>query len=103
MGEQAGEFDKKWQDQFGGIVRFKAPLAVGLPDPLAPMPLGLASFDLPYEQEDCLLISDPKAIQYILQTSRYRFVKPYGTRFLLNMATGKGVHGAEGSAMTCLS
>ncbi|EIM88709.1 cytochrome P450 [Stereum hirsutum FP-91666 SS1] len=78
MGEQAVEFDKKWQDQFGGIVRFKAPLA-----------------------EDCLLISDPKAIQYILQTSRYRFVKPYGTRFLPNMATGKGVHGAEGADHHC--
>lgn len=102
MGEQAGDFEKKWQDQFGGIVRFKAPLAVGLRNLLALHIFTMASADLPYEQEDCLLVSDPKAIQYVLQTSRYRFVKPYDTRLLLNTATGKGVHGAEGNATTCL-
>lgn len=102
MGEQAGDLEKKWQDQFGGIVRFKAPLAVGLRNLLALHIFTMASADLPYEQEDCLLVSDPKAIQYVLQTSRYRFVKPYDTRLLLNTATGKGVHGAEGNATTCL-
>ncbi|EIM80594.1 cytochrome P450 [Stereum hirsutum FP-91666 SS1] len=64
----------KWQDRFGGIVRFKAPLG-----------------------EDRLLISDPKAIQYIMQTPGYRFVKPYDIRVLFNAVTGKGVIGAEGA------
>jgi hypothetical protein len=49
------------------------------------------------EQDDRLWISDPKAIQYILQTSRYNFVKPYAARFALNAATGRGVNGAEGN------
>ncbi|KAH9177615.1 hypothetical protein EDB89DRAFT_1902241 [Lactarius sanguifluus] len=42
-----------------------------------------------------LRISDPKAIQYILRTTRYNFVKPYAARFTLNAATAPGVNGAE--------
>ncbi|KAI0066958.1 cytochrome P450 [Artomyces pyxidatus] len=73
MREQVGDYDLQWQNNFGMVVRFKAPLG-----------------------GDRLWISDPKAIQYILQTSRYHFVKPYAARFVLNTATGKGVNGAEG-------
>ncbi|KAI0052758.1 cytochrome P450 [Auriscalpium vulgare] len=73
MREQVGEFDLRWQEAFGMLARFRAPLG-----------------------EDRLWISDPKAIQYILQTSRYHFVKPYAARFALNTATGKGINGAEG-------
>ena len=49
------------------------------------------------KQDDRLWVSDPKALQYILQTSRYNFVKPYAARFALNSATGRGVNGAEGN------
>ena len=55
------------------------------------------------EQEDRLWVSDPKAVQYILQTSRYNFVKPYAARFALNSATGRGVNGAEGNQIPRLS
>jgi cytochrome P450 len=50
-----------------------------------------------------LWVSDPKAIQYILQTSRYNIVKSYAARFGLNSATGRGVNGAEGNQNRCLS
>jgi len=55
------------------------------------------------EQDDRLWVSDPKAIQYILQTSRYNFVKSYAARFALNSATGRGVNGAEGNQTPRLS
>ncbi|KAF8234409.1 hypothetical protein L208DRAFT_1261993, partial [Tricholoma matsutake] len=48
---QAAETDFKWQAQYGHVARFKAP---SLPP----------------------LVSDPKALQYIYQTSDYNFVKP---------------------------
>lgn len=55
------------------------------------------------EQDDRLWVFDPKAIQYILQTSRYSFVKPYAARFALDPATGRGVNGAEGNQIPRLS
>ncbi|KAI9465874.1 cytochrome P450 [Lactarius psammicola] len=73
MREQVGIYDVKWQEKYGMVARIKAPLG-----------------------NDRLWISDPKAIQYILQTARYTFVKPYAARFALNAATGPGVNGAEG-------
>lgn len=73
--EEVGETDHQWRRAFGNVVRFKA------------------SFG-----EDRLWISDPKTIQYILNTSRYHFVKPYDARFLLNAATGNGIIGAEGES-----
>ncbi|KAF8483511.1 cytochrome P450 [Russula ochroleuca] len=73
MREQVGTYDIKLQDIYGMVVRIKAPFG-----------------------EDRLWVSDPKAIQYILQTSRYNIVKSYAARFGLNSATGRGVNGAEG-------
>ncbi|KAI9441397.1 cytochrome P450 [Lactarius indigo] len=73
MREQVGDYDVKWQERYGMVTRIKAPLG-----------------------NDRLWISDPKAIQYVLQTARYNFVKPYAARFALNAATGPGVNGAEG-------
>ncbi|KAI0292218.1 cytochrome P450 [Multifurca ochricompacta] len=73
MREQVGSYDLKWQDSYGMVARIWAPC-----------------------NDDRLWISDPKALQYILQTSRYNMVKPYAARFLLNSATGPGVNGAEG-------
>ena len=95
MREQVGNFDVKWQERYGMVARIKAPLGVSI----SFLPITI-SFHLPYSeltQNDRLWISDPKAIQHILQTSRYNFVKSHATRFALNAATGPGVNGAEGS------
>ena len=100
MREQVGRFDVKLQNVYGMVARLKAPFgvrhffsAVGRHDNLT----------LTVEQDDRLWVSDPKAIQYILQTSRYSFVKPYAARFALNSATGRGVNGAEGIHIPRLS
>ncbi|KAK0196691.1 cytochrome P450 [Armillaria mellea] len=50
---EAGEVDFKWHSQYGDIVRVRAPLG-----------------------EDRLMVSDPKALHYIYQTSGYKFIKP---------------------------
>jgi len=73
MREQVGSYDLRLQENHGMVANIKAPFG-----------------------DDRLWVSDPKAIQYILQTSRYNFVKPYAARFALNAATGPGVNGAEG-------
>ncbi|KAF8058710.1 cytochrome P450 [Lyophyllum atratum] len=63
----------KWKAQFGDIVRIK----------------GLFG-------EDRLLVSDPKALQYILQTSGYNFPKQPARRELSRLTTGKGILWADG-------
>ncbi|KAK0475530.1 cytochrome P450 [Armillaria novae-zelandiae] len=70
---QAGEVDFKWQAQYGDIVRIRAALG-----------------------EDRLLVSDPKALQYIYQTSGYRFIKHPGRMELGRLLTGSGILLAEG-------
>ncbi|KAK0448606.1 cytochrome P450 [Armillaria borealis] len=70
---EAGEMDFKWQSQYGDVVRIRAPLG-----------------------EDRLLVSDPKALQYIYQTSGYRFIKPPGRKELGRLATGTGIFFVEG-------
>ncbi|KAK0462488.1 cytochrome P450 [Desarmillaria tabescens] len=70
---EAGEVDFKWQAQYGDIIRVRAPLG-----------------------EDRLLVSDPKALQYIYQTSGYRFIKPPGRKELGRLLTGNGILLAEG-------
>ncbi|RDB25147.1 hypothetical protein Hypma_007406 [Hypsizygus marmoreus] len=70
---QAGEADFKWQAQFGDVVRLKALFG-----------------------EDRLLISDPKAIQYIYQTSGYNFAKQTERRELSRIISGRGILWAEG-------
>ncbi|KIJ34439.1 hypothetical protein M422DRAFT_782890 [Sphaerobolus stellatus SS14] len=47
---------------------------------------------------DVLFTSDPKAIQYIMNTSGYNFPKPADRRVTLEMATGRGPVWAEGTA-----
>ncbi len=47
-------------------------------------------------QEDRLLVSDPKALQYIYHTSGYRFIKPPGRKELGRLATGTGIFFVEG-------
>ncbi|KAI9453185.1 cytochrome P450, partial [Russula earlei] len=73
MREQVSTYDIKWQKSYGMVVKIGAPFG-----------------------HDRLWLSDPKAIQHILQASRYNYVKPYAARFALNAATGRGVNGAEG-------
>ncbi|KAL1945428.1 hypothetical protein VTO73DRAFT_2279 [Trametes versicolor] len=71
--EQAGETDFKWQAEFGGIVRVKAPFG-----------------------EDMLWISDPKALQYVYQTSGYNFPKQPERRILSRLIGDTGLTWAEG-------
>ncbi|KAK0462505.1 cytochrome P450 [Desarmillaria tabescens] len=70
---EAGEGDFKWQAQYGDIIRVRAPLG-----------------------EDRLLVSDPKALQYIYQTSGYRYIKPPGLNELGRLLNGTGILSAEG-------
>ncbi|KAI0669528.1 cytochrome P450 [Trametes maxima] len=72
--EQAGETDFKWQEQYGSIVRVKAPFG-----------------------EDMLWISDPKALQYIFQTSGYNFPKQPERRILSRLIGDMGLTWAEGN------
>ncbi|PBK73356.1 cytochrome P450 [Armillaria solidipes] len=70
---EAGEIDFKWQEQYGDIVRVRAALG-----------------------EDRLMVSDPRALQYIFKTSGYRFIKPQGRNELRLLITGSGILSAEG-------
>ncbi|KAF8963608.1 cytochrome P450 [Flammula alnicola] len=70
---QAGEIDFKWQEAYGGVVRFKGPFG-----------------------EDRLLVSDPKALQYIYHISGYNFSKQPERREMTRMLTGRGIVWAEG-------
>ncbi|KAG5338976.1 hypothetical protein C0989_005437 [Termitomyces sp. Mn162] len=70
---QAAETEFKWQGQYGDIVKFKGIFG-----------------------EDRLLISDPKALQYIYQTSGYRFVKQPERREISRLTSGRGIVWAEG-------
>ncbi|KAF9024029.1 cytochrome P450 [Hymenopellis radicata] len=69
----AAETDFRWQAEFGGIVRVKAPLG-----------------------EDRLLITDPKAIQFIYHTASYRFPKPPGRQCMARTLFGPGLTVIEG-------
>ncbi|KAI0752821.1 cytochrome P450 [Daedaleopsis nitida] len=69
----SGDTDFKWQQEYGSVVRVKAPLG-----------------------EDMLLISDPKALQYIYQTSGYKFPKQPERRILSRLVGDTGLTWAEG-------
>ncbi|KAF8869331.1 cytochrome P450 [Mucidula mucida] len=68
-----GTTDFRWQDQYGGVVRVRAPLG-----------------------EDRLFITDPKAIQYIYHTANYRFPKPTGRQAIMRSVFGPGLTTSEG-------
>ncbi|KNZ72214.1 Leukotriene-B4 omega-hydroxylase 3 [Termitomyces sp. J132] len=70
---QAGVPDFKYQRQFGGVVRIK----------------GLFG-------EDRLLISDPKALQYIFHTSGYGFLKWSERTEISRVLMGRGLLWADG-------
>ncbi|KAK0475520.1 cytochrome P450 [Armillaria novae-zelandiae] len=67
---EAGEIGSKWQDQYGDVVRVRAPSSAW--------------------------VSDPRALQYIFQTSGYRFIKPQGRKEIRRLITGSGILSAEG-------
>ncbi|KIM40378.1 hypothetical protein M413DRAFT_446565 [Hebeloma cylindrosporum] len=70
---QAGEIEFEWQEAYGDVVRFKGPFG-----------------------EDRLLVSDPKALQYIYHTAGYRFGKQAEKRQISIMLSGKGILWADG-------
>ncbi|KAF8161361.1 cytochrome P450 [Crassisporium funariophilum] len=70
---QAGEIDFQWQEAFGDVVRFKGPFG-----------------------EDRLLVSDPKALQYIYQTAGYNFAKQTERREVSRLLSGRGILWADG-------
>ncbi|KAJ6488255.1 cytochrome P450 [Mycena vitilis] len=74
FGGQVGEAEFKWQEIYGGVVRIKA------------------SFG-----EDRLLVTDPKALQYIYQTSGYRFHKQPERIEVTRMISGRGILWADGN------
>ncbi|KDQ64164.1 hypothetical protein JAAARDRAFT_201555 [Jaapia argillacea MUCL 33604] len=69
----AGVPDFEWTNAYGGIVHLKAPFG-----------------------EDKLLVSDPKALQYILSTSGYNFTKSPDRRELTRILIGEGLIFVEG-------
>ncbi|EPQ55433.1 cytochrome P450 [Gloeophyllum trabeum ATCC 11539] len=70
----ASEADFRWQRQFGGVVKFKGPLG-----------------------ENRLMISDPKALQYLTHSSVYHYTKSNGFRKAIGrILNGMGLVAAEG-------
>jgi len=70
---QVGQADFAWQSLYGDVVRFKTVFG-----------------------EDQLLVADPKALQWIFNTSGYRYPKQPNLRVISHMVTGKGVVWADG-------
>lgn len=70
---QAAVADFEWQTVYGGIARIKAPFG-----------------------EDMLWISDPKALQYIYQTSGYNFPKQPERRAVSRLVGDHGLTWADG-------
>ncbi|KAJ3900674.1 cytochrome P450 [Lentinula edodes] len=70
---QVGLTDFEWQETYGNVVRFKA------------------SFG-----SDYLMISDPKALQRVFQTSGYRWRKTPQRREFSRLTSGKGLAWADG-------
>ncbi|TFY58630.1 hypothetical protein EVJ58_g6300 [Rhodofomes roseus] len=71
--EQAAEADFRYQAEFGGVAKIKAPFGV-----------------------DMLWICDPKALQYIYQTSGYNFPKQPERRVLSGLLGDHGLTWADG-------
>ena len=53
------------------------------------------SFSLQHSQEDVSYTSDPRALQFILQTSAYTFEKMPMDRFIISQVMGAGIVGVE--------
>ncbi|KIJ43541.1 hypothetical protein M422DRAFT_30822 [Sphaerobolus stellatus SS14] len=75
--EQSGDADFLWTRLFGYAVHIKGPFG-----------------------RDVLFISDPKVIQHVLNTPRYKFPKSPDTRFRIRLVAGKGIAWADGEQHT---
>ncbi|KAE9402808.1 cytochrome P450 [Gymnopus androsaceus JB14] len=75
MQNQAGLTEFSWQETYGDVVKFKASFGINR-----------------------FLISDPKALQHILQTSGYRWIKFRERREFSRLTTGKGLLWADEDA-----
>ncbi|KAF9026237.1 cytochrome P450 [Hymenopellis radicata] len=69
----AAETDFRWQAEYGEIIRVTAPLG-----------------------ENRLMISDPKAMQYVYHTASYGFLKPVGRTSIFRSLFGPGLTTVEG-------
>ncbi|KAG6808981.1 hypothetical protein H0H92_002099 [Tricholoma furcatifolium] len=70
---QAAEAELRWNAQFGDVYKIKG-----------------------FMGEDRLHISDPKAVQYIFQSSRYKFPKQLERREASRLVSGRGILWADG-------
>ncbi|KAF5340094.1 hypothetical protein D9758_013168 [Tetrapyrgos nigripes] len=77
--KQVGETEFRWQEKYGGIARFKGPLL-----------------------EDRLFVCDPKALQYILQVSGYKWPKTRERRAASYLLVGNSITFVEGAQSLCL-
>ncbi|KNZ71834.1 Cytochrome P450 3A4 [Termitomyces sp. J132] len=68
-----GEFEFRWQEQYGAVYRFKALFG-----------------------EDRLLVADPKALQYIYRTAGTKWRKPEIRREFGRIYLGRGIAWAQG-------
>ncbi|KAG6382155.1 cytochrome P450 [Boletus reticuloceps] len=87
-----GEADFAWQSQYGNVVRLKSILGVG---PLY-FCISIRSSAAFNPQEDRLLISDPKALHKVLNTSTYGYPKLPNLRVLSRTINGEGLLWADG-------
>ncbi|TFY82541.1 hypothetical protein EWM64_g1476 [Hericium alpestre] len=71
--DQVGDVEFKWMHDYGNAWRIAGNLG-----------------------EDVLMITDPKAIQYILHTSGYKYPKPEENRGFVRLIVGQGIIWAEG-------
>ncbi|KAF8587081.1 cytochrome P450 [Ramaria rubella] len=71
--KEMGDADFTWTREYGNAVRIKGTFG-----------------------KDLLFTTDPKALQYILNTAGYNFSKPPETRAGIALTTGKGIVWAEG-------
>ncbi|KAF8514728.1 cytochrome P450 [Hysterangium stoloniferum] len=72
--ENVGDAEFKWIKIYGPTICIKGPFGV----------------------RDIMFTADPKALQYILCSSGYRFPKSSDIRFVAEMVTGRGIVWAEG-------
>ncbi|KAF5368790.1 hypothetical protein D9757_012275 [Collybiopsis confluens] len=75
MLSEAGLTEFSWQERYGDVVKLKGPL-----------------------NTDRLLISDPKALHWILQTSGYRWGKSSDRKEISRLVGGKGLGWADGDS-----
>ncbi|KAH7883347.1 cytochrome P450 [Phlebopus sp. FC_14] len=70
---QVGDADFRWQTLYGNAIRFKGIFG-----------------------EDQLMITDPKAMQWIFSTSAYRYPKQHDRRVVSKLVNGEGLLWADG-------